>query len=224
MLKWRSIGGNHPDLRGEPVQRAAVGGRRLPDTLVFDFAPSYNCTERFQFDAELLAIQRATRFAPEIRSRAEAAASRLFGSTPFLAAHLRRDGYEHYCSSATSGLAHYSRRRFGVHVSAEACFPSVEQVAATLRASLVRHGLQRVLLATNSINATELAQLQALVPFQRWEPGLLGAHTRMGPLIELLPGKRRRVRGHAAVDLVRDGARAARPAGLGGTRRPSSVA
>ena len=77
-----------------------------------------------------------------------------------MAAHLRRDGYEQYCSSS-SGLAHYRGVRFGVRVTPEACFPSVERVAAALQAALRRNGLRRVLLATNSVNEMELKQVRA---------------------------------------------------------------
>ena len=103
--------------------------RRVLDVVAFDFAPSYNFQlDGFEFDAELRATQRAVRFAPALRRAAEEAAHATFGGAAYLAAHLRRDGYEHYCSSSTGGLAHYSRVRFGVNVTAEACFPSVVQV------------------------------------------------------------------------------------------------
>lgn len=125
---------------------------------------------RLSFDPELRRLHRHVRFAPSLRAAAAAAAGQLFGGAgaPYVAVHLRRDGYEHYC--AGRGLAHYGGRRFGVAVTRPMCFPSVGEVAAAVRAAQERHGARRVLLATNSRDGDELRALRALVKFDRWEP------------------------------------------------------
>ena len=52
----------------------------------------------------------------------------------------------------------------------------------------MRHGVWRVLLATNSRDASELARLRTLVPYQRWDAGA-SMHARspeLLPSVELL--------------------------------------
>ncbi|KAL1523344.1 hypothetical protein AB1Y20_018289 [Prymnesium parvum] len=188
LAQWRPIAGRHPELKGEPLLDPALLRAGVPDVLALDFAPSYNFhVDRFAFDKELRVVHRYTRFTPRLQQGAEEAARLTFGGAPYLAVHLRRDGYERYCHGASSGLSHYKWRRFGVHVSAEACFPSVSSVAAAVRAALQRHGLRRVLLATNSQDADELAKLQALVPFSRWQPAEMSrTHPEWIPSVELL--------------------------------------
>ena len=96
----------------------------------------------FAFDPELQAAQRAASFAPALHQLARRAQHALFGRGRFLAAHLRRDGYESYC--AGSGLRYYGEKRYGVQVDPEMCFPSIAQVAAALRLLLDRHSLASV--------------------------------------------------------------------------------
>lgn len=185
--EWSKIAREHPGLRGEPLGSRSQQRSRLPDALVLDFAPSYNFNlDCFEFDPELRAVQRAVPFAATLRQLAREARRQLFADEPYLAAHLRRDGYEHYC--AGPGLRHYGGRRFGVRVTEQMCFPSVEFVAAALRAQQRRHGLRRVLLATNTVDAQELAQLRALVDFERWTPPppLQQMHPERIAVVELL--------------------------------------
>ena len=201
--EWAGLAREHPDLQGEPLtwrmtrrEDAAaaaaaaaagnVGGQPL-DALVFDYAPSYSFgVDQLRFDAELTRLHRHVRFAPRLRAAAAAAAARLFGDEPFVAAHLRRDGYEHYC--AGSGLRHYGGRRYGVGVTRQMCFPSVGEVAAAIQRAQARHGARRVLLATNSRDELELRGLAALVPYERWVPPdeLLATAPELLPTIELL--------------------------------------
>ena len=138
------------------------------------------------FDPALRQLHRHLRFATPLRAAAAAAAARLFGGDPYVALHLRRDGYEHYC--AGSGLRHYGGMRYGVRVRREMCYPSVVDVAAAVRAAQARHGAWRVLLATNSRDAAELRRLRALVPYERWEPTsrMLARSPELVPAVELL--------------------------------------
>ena len=169
LLEWRWLARDYGDLRGEPLLGRAERQRGLPDALALDFAPSHNFQlDQFEFDSELRSTMRAVRFSTQLHLRAKEAALATFGSEPYLAAHFRRDGYEHYC--AGSGLSHYGRLRYGVQVSPEMCFPSVKQAAASLRVALQQHHLRWLLLATNSVDEAELAELNSLVPFKRWAP------------------------------------------------------
>ena len=183
LLQWGEIADAHPELAGEPLDGATEG---LPDVVAFDFAPSYSFRlERFDFDAELRGVQRALRFAPALERAADAAAAVLFGGERYVAAHLRRDGYEGYC--AGSGLGYYGGRRYGFAVAPEMCFPSVAAVAAALDGARRRHGARRVLLATNSRDANELAELRERVEYSRWTPPpTFGATPELVPAVELL--------------------------------------
>lgn len=87
------------------------------------------------------------------------AAKTTFGAAPYVAVHVRRDGYEHYCNSTITDQA--SARRFGMRVAPEACFPSVSQIAEAVNAVQLSHGIQRVLLATNSQDESEIKQVSA---------------------------------------------------------------
>ena len=201
--QWAQIALSHPELRGEAG--GAAGGRvdgpprPVPDALTLDFAPSYNFRwDAFEFDAELRASMRAADFSPRLRALARRAARALFGRSPYLGAHLRRDGYEHYC--AGSGLEFFGGRRYGVQVSTEMCFPSVAAAAAAINAAAARHGLTappgarsqgpRVYLATNSVSEAELAELHAQLPggYARWSPDetLLAEQPEWVPTVELL--------------------------------------
>lgn len=98
------------------------GSQPFGDTLAFDYAPSYGVhVDGMQFDAELREAMRATSFLDKHKVRfpppyhtfalppethcgcaikqdtAVEIATMLFGHAPFLAAHLRRDDYEHFC-------------------------------------------------------------------------------------------------------------------------------
>jgi len=170
-----------------PLLPRGLSGLGVPDVLALDFAPAYNFRlDDFEFDGELQAVQRAVRFTPRLHALATDAARTTFGHEPYLAAHLRRDGYDAYCAGA-GGLGHYGRVRYGVPVTPEACFPSIAQVAAALHAALRRHRLRSVLLATNSIDAAELQELHATVPFRRWHAGPTAAsHPEWVPLVEML--------------------------------------
>jgi hypothetical protein len=152
------------------MNRAASPTHEAPDALVLDFAPAYNFNlDCFAFDAELEAIQRAVVFRPALHALALAAREEMLpGSERYLAIHLRRDGYEHYC--AGGGLARYGRRRFGVAITPSMCFPSITQAIEAIHTALRRHSLSRVLLATNSIDAVELATLHAAAAVVRWQP------------------------------------------------------
>ena len=165
----------------------AMRARGTPDALVLDFAPSYNFNlDCFEFDAELQAAQRAVSFAPRLHRLAEEAKRLTVGHQRYLALHLRRDGYELYC--AGTGLRHYGGRRFNVDVTRRMCFPSVADVATTVRALQRRHGIQQVLLATNSVDEDELAELQDAAPFVRWQPSaqLERERPEWVPAVELL--------------------------------------
>ena len=182
--EWSAIARQHPDVQGEPLDWRARG---MVDALAFDFAPSFNFRlDRLDFDPALRQLHQHVRFAKPLRAAAAAAVLRLFGGEPYLALHLRRDGYEHYC--AGSGLRHYGGMRYGVRVRREMCFPSVDEVAAAVRAAQARHGVQRVLLATNSRDAAELRRLRTLVPYERWEPTarMRARAPELVPSVELL--------------------------------------
>ena len=149
-----------PRAGGRAARRRDIFG--LPDVVAFDFAPSYSFRlERFDFDPELRGVQRALRFARALERAADAAAAALFGGERYVAAHLRRDGYEGYC--AGSGLGYYGGRRYGFAVAPEMCFSSVAAVAAALDGARAATGARRVLLATNSRDANELAELRERV-------------------------------------------------------------
>jgi len=197
--EWAGLAREHPDLQGEPLTWRTArrddgggggggdGGGQPLDALVFDYAPSYSFgVDQLRFDAELTRLHRHVRFAPRLRAAAAAAVSRLFGDEPYVAVHLRRDGYEHYC--AGSGLRHYGGKRYGVAVTRQMCFPSVGEVAAAIQRAQARHGARRVLLATNSRDELELRALAALVPYERWAPPdeLRAAAPELLPAIELL--------------------------------------
>ena len=168
--EWSALAGQHPELRGEPLLDDHIASL-VPDALVLDYAPSYNFNlDCFDFDSELRAVHRALPFAPHLHRHAHQARHTTVGDARYLAAHLRRDGYGLYC--AGSGLAHYGRRRFGVTVSAQMCFPSVAQVANALASLQRRHELDKVLLATNSIDPNELRELNEALPYVRWQPPL----------------------------------------------------
>jgi len=196
LSQWSSLAREHPQLRGEPLlahntaheeeaRRHQVPPRRTPDALVLDFAPSYNFNlDCFAFDTELRAVQQAAAFAAPLLALArEAQRATLGDDERYLAAHLRRDGYEYYCFGR--GLGHYGGRRFGVAVAEPMCFPSVALVGQTLRELLRRHALRHVLLATNSIDAAELRALHAEVPHVRWQPRS-GIPPEWVPHVELL--------------------------------------
>lgn len=174
LQQWSPLAAEHPQLRGHPppseMNRAASPTHEAPDALVLDFAPAYNFNlDCFAFDAELEAIQRAVVFRPALHALALAAREEMLpGSERYLAIHLRRDGYEHYC--AGGGLARYGRRRFGVAITPSMCFPSITQAIEAIHTALRRHSLSRVLLATNSIDAVELATLHAAAAVVRWQP------------------------------------------------------
>ena len=183
-----------------PVAQTPRGPVAVPDVLALDFAPSYNFNlDCFNSDDELVAAQRAARFAPHLHDLANQAAEEMFGagaggeSGRFLAAHLRRDGYESYC--AGSGLDYFGRRRYGVRVTPAMCYPSVGRVVEALGAAAARHGLARVLLATNSVDEDELAQLRtsadpatARLDVRRWTPPprISERHPEWVPAVELL--------------------------------------
>jgi hypothetical protein len=65
------------------------------------------------------------------------------------------------------------------------CFPTVGQVATTLRLELHRRRLHRVLIATNSVDGMELAELRALLPYSRWQPDSSVAAEWI-PVVELI--------------------------------------
>jgi hypothetical protein len=75
-----------------------------------------------------------------------------------------------------------------VRVRREMCFPSVDEVAAAVRTAQARHGVRRLLLATNSRDAAELRELRTLVPFERWEPTarMRARAPELVPSVELL--------------------------------------
>ena len=100
---------------------------------------------------------------------------------------MRRDGYDRYCAGDGGALkgSVFKGRRFGVRVTAEMCFPSIQQIAESLRLLMARHGLREVLLATNEQDAAELDRLRSLVPFRRWSPPTT-LPPELIPLVELL--------------------------------------
>lgn len=209
---WRGVARDHPEVEGEVEagREAARDAAAAPDTLALDFAPSYNfAVDDFEFDRELVTVQRATPFHPRLHALADAAVASLFAapSAGYVAAHLRRDGYQGYCSGA--GLGHYGGRRYGVSVSAEMCYPSVQQAAAAIRQAIDRHsaglsaglprpasgGARSVLLATNSIDAAEIDELRLElargareVALLRWAPppALLRESPELVPAVEML--------------------------------------
>ena len=115
--------------------------------------------ERFDFDAELRGVQRAC-FAPAERA-VDAAVDALFGKR-YVAA-LRRDGYE---GPRGSGLGYYSGRRHGFAVAPDV-LPIGRRRRRRARRQRRRHGARRVLLATNSRDANELAELRERVEYSR---------------------------------------------------------
>ena len=109
-------GANGADGPDGPDKRAVAWA---PDALAFDYGPSFNFrTDCFEFDRELKRVHRATPFAAHLHVHAREALQAMMGDEPFLAVHLRRDGYQHYC--AGSGLQHYGGQRYGVAVRATA--------------------------------------------------------------------------------------------------------
>ena len=77
----------------------------IADTLAFDYAPSFSFhMDNLQFDFLLLGAMRATRFRPKLVALAEATRTHLFGHNPYLAAHLRRDGYQNFCFGVRFGV------------------------------------------------------------------------------------------------------------------------
>ena len=187
LTQWASLARQHPQLRGQPLLGGLSLPHTVPDALVFDYAPSYGFNlDCFEFDPELAAVQRAAPFSPTLLGLASDARHAMFGDEPYLAVHLRRDGYEHYC--AGSGLRMYGGIRFGVTVTEEMCYPSIATVVGALDLLLQRHGLRRVLLATNSVDAHELRALHADLPLKRWQPPaqLSSAHPEWVPTVELL--------------------------------------
>ena len=107
---------------------AATAAGPVADALAFDYAPSFNFqTDCFVFDAELRAVQRGAPYAPHVLQLARRAQRTTFGDEPYLAVHMRRDGYEQ-CARAwdkqaqsrareTTGVR---REREGRHGAAEA--------------------------------------------------------------------------------------------------------
>ena len=171
LLEWRHLAREHTELGGEPLLTSAEVEAGVIDAVAFDYAPSFNFhLDCFTFDAELRDSHRAIPFAPTLVDLARTAARQLFGEARFLAAHVRRDGYDRYCSGAGLQGQVFKGRRFGVHVTPEMCYPSMGEVAASLVLLLRRHGIGKVLLATNEVDQSQLRQLQAAVPYERWRP------------------------------------------------------
>ena len=191
LLQWRELARDHAELVGDPLlsEGDTAGGRYIVDALTFDYAPSYNFQlDCFAFDDELRLAHRATSFAPRLHELAQRARRDIFaGGEPYLAAHVRRDGYDRYCAGDGGALkgSVFKGRRFGVRVTAEMCFPSIQQIAESLRLLMARHGLREVLLATNEQDAAELDRLRSLVPFRRWSPPTT-LPPELIPLVELL--------------------------------------
>ena len=180
LLEWSGIANEHPELRGAAIWKHP----KAVDAIVFDFAPAYNFNvDCFEFDNALKRVQAVSRFHPRLLSLAEEAKHALMGQRHYLAAHLRRDGYEQYCIG--SGLHFFKSQRFGVHVTQNMCYPSIPTVAYSLNTMKQLHGLQHVLLATNSLDDEELESLQRKILYKRWHPPR-GTPPEWVPIVDLL--------------------------------------
>eukprot|EP00439_Symbiodinium_sp_Y106_P017163 s3735_g2.t1 len=165
------------------------------DVLVFDFAPSYNFNfDRFHFDWELRRNRRALRFHPRWQATAQEVRLAIFGDQEYAALHLRRDGYEHFCTAEEGRLAQgRGRKRFGFDASAAVCHPSLEELMESLLLADLSPS-RPMFLATNSRNSSEIQRLSEMVlqrfgavtrrlqDFERFAAIPLEAH----PVVELL--------------------------------------
>ena len=164
-----------------------------PRVIAFDFAPSYNFhVDRLRFDPELRNVRRrfrwieavtapARRIERELRLAAVAGGSQL----SYVAIHLRRRGYGEFCSS---GLDFYQRKRFGVEVSEEMCWPTADTVADEALAAASAVGTNRVFVATDDPEGNASQDIQALRAkgLEVWlAHTVLAAETQVGP--ELRP-------------------------------------
>ena len=139
------------------------------DILALDFAPSYNFNvTHFAFDGMLRNIHAHVMFTHELEREADRVVEALFNGRPFVAAHLRRDGYALFCSGR--GLLYYNRSRFGYTVTDDMCSPSTGDVADTIDRLLRRHGLHDVFVATNSPSSPEMALLRTTLPIRTFTP------------------------------------------------------
>ena len=160
---------------GHITDTSRAGGdtqRRLTrplDILALDFAPSYNFNvTHFAFDGMLRNIHAHVMFTHELEREADRVVEALFNGRPFVAAHLRRDGYALFCSGR--GLLYYNRSRFGYTVTDDMCSPSTRDVADTIDRLLHRHGLHDVFVATNSPSSPEMALLRTTLPIRTFTP------------------------------------------------------
>eukprot|EP00931_Biecheleriopsis_adriatica_P004740 TRINITY_DN106370_c0_g1_i1.p1 TRINITY_DN106370_c0_g1~~TRINITY_DN106370_c0_g1_i1.p1 ORF type:complete len:1066 (-),score=241.87 TRINITY_DN106370_c0_g1_i1:173-3370(-) len=182
-----NIGALNLDRNTQPLENAsryeeealkASHGRPVADidVVVFDFAPSYNFKyDQFDFDWELRRNRRALSFKADLVRAADAAVEELFQNQPFVALHLRKDGYEHFCQQEERRAAEgRAKLRWGFKVTRQLCNPSQADVLKALEVA----GLAQcpfLFLATNGRNQEELDSLQEAVQ-QRF-----GARTRRFP-------------------------------------------
>ena len=193
IMQWRTMGAQFPRLHSKTGPCDGVAGENdckcsHLDVVAFDFAPSFNFkVDSFDFDPTLQRVRSAIRFTDRLQVMARDLARTMFGTSDvrFGAIHLRRDGYELFCFGR--GLQYYKGKRFGYQVTDDMCFPSIAQVAAFANRAMSRHGVEAILLATNSRNSQELAELrQALaVPFHRASEMFTGQPEHL-PLVEQL--------------------------------------
>ena len=132
--------------------------RTYPRFVAFDFAPSYNFqVDRLQFDPTLRQMRQRLKWVAAVRAPAERLEDALRsearrvnpgpdGTGAFVAVHLRRRGYEHFCGA---GLDYYQRLRFGVEITEEMCMPSAESVAEQTLVAARRVGTDLVFVATD---------------------------------------------------------------------------
>lgn len=170
--KWTGVAGTFDigkDLQpAEDLERHRVNPHRSGgfestevDVLAFDFAPSYNFRfDHFNFDWELRRTRRALRFQPALEAVSDSVAVELFNCQPYVALHLRRDGFSEFCQAeelrAAAGLR---KLRFGFTVTSATCNPGEQDVLKALEHVGLSHQHGGVFLATNSRDDAEVVRL-----------------------------------------------------------------
>jgi hypothetical protein len=124
--------------------------------VAFDFSPSYNFhVDQLRFDSTLRGVRSRLRWVGAVTAPAKLLEEALRADAPavgsaengrFVAVHLRRRGYKHFCDS---GLDFYQRMRFGVKVTQEMCWPSPETVALEALSAANAVGTDLVFVATD---------------------------------------------------------------------------
>lgn len=195
ILQWRSMGSQFPRLHPSEVDSCSGAASQNScecsplDVVAFDFAPSHNYKlDGFDFDPVLQRVRDAIRFTDQLQAAARDLVRDLFGTSDarYGAIHLRRDGYEFFCFGR--GLQYYKGKRFGYQVTGDMCFPSIAQAAAFANRAAARHGVTALLVATNSRDPQELAELERALalPFRRAPELFAGAPEHLSMVEQLL--------------------------------------